>query len=110
MRRDVITDLDDTQQRVVRPNASTTSRLDHLWVTNPADAPVYIHLWDDSAVTGSPALDIADVTDQVLVASGFSGIVYLGLGISGSVVISASTAAAGTGAPSDALAVSLRWE
>lgn len=107
MRRAVILDLAATQQRAVKPDGA--SKLDHAWVYNPSDGVVYLNIWDDLAVSGSPSLDIADVDDQIVIPSLFAGVVYLEFGASGSVVVSASTAAAGTGAPSEDVAISLRW-
>lgn len=105
--REVILDLDDTQQRLVKPDRFT--KADHVWVQNASDATVFLNFWDDLAVTGSPALAIADVDDQCAVPAGFAGIVLLELGVSGSLVLSASTGSDGTGAPSDALSISVRW-
>lgn len=110
MQRTIVT-LDETQQRITPPSGATT--LDHLQVNNPAATTVYLNFWVDTATSGAPALNITAIADQVAVPAGAAEPVLMDLpifsGTSGTVVMSASTAADGTGAPSADLQASLRW-
>lgn len=111
MQRTVIAALNATQQRVVPPIG--TRKLDHIQVNNPAATVVFLNFWVDTALTGAPALNISAIVDQVAVPVGAAEPVLMDLpifsGTSGTLVISASTAVNGTGAPSSDLQVSLRW-
>lgn len=111
MQRTPIAALNATQQRVTPPIG--TRKLDHLQVYNPASAVVYLNFWVDTATTGAPALSISAIADRVAVPIGAAEPVLMDLpilsGTDGSLVISASTAIDGTGAPSSDLQVSLRW-
>ncbi len=109
MQRTPISDLDDTQRRVAPPADATT--LDHVMVTNSGTDLVFLNFWVDAATTGSPALAIGLIADQVGIPAGAAQPVLMELGVlkTGSLVISASTDADGTGTPSADLQVSLRW-
>lgn len=103
-----ILDLDATARLARKPSRATT--LDHLWVYNPAATAVYLNVWDMIAVDDdTPTVVIADAVDQIPIAAGFCGLVYAGLGAARAIAISASTGTDGTGAPSAALGVSIRW-
>lgn len=102
--------LTEAQTRVAVRGPSYR-KLDSLVVHNPStNARVFLNVWDDIATSGSPALAIANVMDQIPIGPGLSAVIFIDRLISGSLVLSASTAADGTGAPAGAVDVGgLRW-
>jgi hypothetical protein len=109
MQRTTNSALNATQQRLTPPSGATT--LDHVHVSNPAATTVYLNFWTDSATSGAPALSITAIADQVAIPTGVAQPVLMDLPLlaSGTLVVSASTAADGTGAPSSDLQASFRW-
>ncbi len=102
--------VDENQQRLVPPLADIRV-LQSIIVHNPSpDTPAYLNVWDDLDTSGSPARPIASVMDQIPIAAGFNGTIFLDRLASGSLVISASTGLDGTGAPDlDFTVGGFRW-